>query len=209
MRLILTLVLLVGLPQWLTAHPTAFKGAISAMSFNSPDMNDVLVHYSFSPRISLGARSVRIRERGLESYSVFPQLSLLLWRWNHEKFQANVYTYGGIGANWAQGQKSWSSFYGAEADIEDRQLYFSTGFEHLRQKKFRDFHQYRVRAGFAPYKASFTELASWMIVQYDFKPHAPQRHSVTPLVRLFYRNVLIEAGFSWKGEWLLNFMTHF
>jgi len=179
------------------------------MSKNSSSMNEVWGHYSFSPRISIGAKWVRVQENEVDSYSAFPQLSLLLWRWNHEKFQANIYSYGGFGGNWANNKNGWSAYYGAEADIEDRRLYFSTSFEHLRQSEFRDLHSYRARGGVAPYVASFEEPASWVIVQYDYKPAASQEHHITPLLRLFYKNVLTEMGSSLKGDWQFNFMTHF
>jgi len=193
----------------LIAHPIAYKGSISLMSMNSRDMNEIYTHYSFSPRLSLGAKFLRIEERKKESYSVFPQLSVLLHRWNQENFQANIYAYGGFGANKANDKTGTTVFYGGEADIEDRRFYLSTSFQGLRLSEFRDHHTLKARAGVAAYVAEYTEPAVWGIFQYEWHPGAEMKHQFTPIVRIFYKNALLETGSSIKGDWLLNFMIHY
>jgi len=179
------------------------------MSLNSEEMNELFTHYSFNPRISLGAKFVRMKERGQESLSVFPQLSLLLARWNHPLFQANVYGYGGFGLNRVDEKNGTSLFYGAEADIEDRRYYFSSSFQSLRLSEFRNHLTLKARAGVSAYLAEYSEPSVWGIVQYEFHPGSDTVHSVTPLMRVFYKNALIEAGSSLKGSWLLNLMIHY
>ncbi len=193
----------------LNAHPTAYEDAKSVMSMNSPKMNELFAHYSFSPKLSLGVKYIRIEESKVESYSVFPQLSVLLHRWNHKAFQANVYAYGGYGGNWANDKRGTSVFYGGEADIEDRRLYTSVGYQVLRLSEFRDHPALKARAGVAAYLAEYTEPAVWGIVQYEWHPEAETKHEVTPLVRIFYKNALVESGVSLKGDWLLNLMIHY
>lgn len=191
------------------AHPIAFKGSTSFMSMNTSTMNELYSHYSFSPRFSLGAKFVRIEERGQESFSVFPQLSVLLHRWNHPEFQANIYAYGGYGLNRAGGENGSTLFYGSEADIEDRRLYASMAYQGFRLSEFRDHHLLKARIGVAAYEAEYDEPAVWGILQYEWHPGSDTKHSVTPLMRIFYKNALLEAGSSIKGDWLLNFMIHY
>jgi hypothetical protein len=195
----------------LHAHPTTFAGGTSLMSFNSAGMNKQWAHYSPSPRYSLGVQLTRIQEQdqGPELFSVHPQLAVLLHRWNQKHFQANLYAYGGVGRAWANDKSRWMGSYSIEADAEDRRYYTSLQFSEMRMSNFRNQQTYRARVGFAPYLADFDEWATWLIVEYDYRPEAPQEHSVTPLIRLFYRNALIEAGSSVRGDWMLNMMIHF
>jgi hypothetical protein len=192
-----------------TAHPIAYQGAVSAMSMNSSHTNELFLHYTFHPRFSMGAKVFRFQERGQESLSVFPQASVLLFRWNHPNFQANVYSYGGFGGSWSRDQHGTSVFYGGEADIEDRRFYFSAASQALHLSEFRTQRALKVRAGISAYLAEYNEPAAWGIFQYEWKPGSDVRHEFTPLMRVFYKNVLLEAGSSIKGDWLLNLMIHY
>lgn len=191
------------------AHPIAYQGSVSVMSMNSSRMNELYSHYTFTPRLSLGGKFVRIKERDKESYSVFPQLSLLLYRWNHPNFQANLYSYGGAGGNWANDKTGRTFFFGGEGDIEDRRFYFSTSYQGFKLSEFRDHYILRTRGGVAAYLAEYNEPAAWGIIQYEWHPGSDVRHELTPLMRVFYKNALLEAGSSVKGDWLLNFMIHY
>jgi hypothetical protein len=61
----------------------------------------------------------------------------------------------------------------------------------------------------APYKAEIDQLATWIMLQGQFHPALSREWALTPLVRLFYRNVLLGGGASVKGDWMVNFMVHF
>lgn len=198
----------------MNAHPVAFKGAISAISSNTQSQQDHLVHYSLSHRVSTGMRLIHSKTSQGDRYSVFPQLSFLLKRWNHSDFQANIYVFGGFGYERIDYSASplkqgWASVSGGEADIEDRRFYFSTQWESFNHSKLEWHFNTKNRVGVAPYLAEFDEPASWLILQHDYDSLGDGRHTVTPLFRIFYRRFLLEAGASHRGELLLNFMAHF
>ncbi|MDB5036923.1 MAG: hypothetical protein JWQ35_451 [Bacteriovoracaceae bacterium] len=193
----------------LKAHPVSYKGAVSVMSMNQANMSDQWIHYSLTPRFSVGVRSIRLTEGSQDSWSHLSQFGLLVKRWNYDNFQANIYTFGGIGAHTYQDRNGFAALGGAKADIESRKYLFSQTYEALLQSKAKDFHRYTTRAGIAPYIADYDQLHTWLMVEYQFKPGYQRQHDVLPLLRFFYKNVLWEVGSSIKGEWLANFMVHF
>ena len=65
------------------------------------------------------------------------------------------------------------------------------------------------RIGVAPYEAEFNEIASWLMLQYQYHPMLTRKYALTPLIRLFYKSVLFESAVSTEGDWMLNFMFHF
>ena len=98
---------------------------------------------------------------------------------------------------------------GFEADAEDRRLYASVKYEKMWDKTRTNFYHGSARLGAAPYAAEFNEIAAWFMVQYDYHPQLSRKFELTPLVRLFYRSVLLEVGVSTQADWMLNFMFHF
>lgn len=193
----------------LEAHPAAFGGATSVISENSPDANHLTVHYSFTPRVSLGAHLTRMLGHSKDEWMLTSQTGLLLHRWNQKDFQANLYAFGGLGGLRHQGKTDLVGRSGAQFDIEDRRYYFMTEYSNHLIRNREDRHDLKLRAGLAPYLADYEELNSWLIVQYEFQPQSHRKHELTPLLRFFYRNVLLEAGSSLQGKWLLNLMVHF
>jgi hypothetical protein len=66
-----------------------------------------------------------------------------------------------------------------------------------------------LRAGFAPYLAEFNELNAWFILEANHMNKGMSDVEITPLIRLFYKNILIESGSSFKGDVQFNFMVHY
>ncbi|MGZ6469372.1 MAG: hypothetical protein ACXWQJ_18870, partial [Bdellovibrionota bacterium] len=141
-----------------------------------------------------------------------PQLDYLVKRWNEEHLQANIYAYGSYGvATMDSKNAKGAGLAGVETDAESRKYYASAKYEKMWGGKGagRDFYQASGRIGIAPYEAEFNEIASWLMIQYQYHPLAVKDHSVTPLVRLFYKSVMVEAGVSTSADWMLNLMFHF
>ncbi len=201
----------------LSAHPTAFKDAIVFDAMNSPGMSAFNLHYSLTHRFSLGVHGMRSNlseNHGghldpYRHYTLTSYTGLLVKRWNHEKFQANSYVYGGIGATRSQGESKPAFFFCSQADIEDRRLYAMGKFETMQFLKFNDLYTYTGRLGLAPYQGEAGEIHTWFMGQYDYKPHDQKKHDFSPIVRLFYKTVLIEAGASFRGDYKLNLMFHY
>jgi hypothetical protein len=138
-----------------------------------------------------------------------PQLDYLVHRWNDRDFQANIYANGAFGAQVYEGRTSRVGIGTLEADIESRTLYASGKVQENWVGIGPNIFQSELRLGIAPYPADYEELASWLMVSIQNNPLLSRSFSVTPLVRLFYKNVLIELGSNIQGDWMFNTMIHF
>jgi hypothetical protein len=191
------------------AHPTSFQGATSIELMNRPKSNLFTAHYSFSPRFSLGAESLRWVKSNDESlYAGLLRAGVLLHRINHAQFQANAYLEGGAGVARIDKDQHLTYRVRAQMDIEDRRYYFLTSLERQYVQDQLANWIPKARVGIAPYLAEFDELNSWLMLQYEYHS-TEKKHDITPFLRFFYRNVLIEAGSSLRGQWMLNAMVHF
>lgn len=190
------------------AHPTSFKDAFTLDTMNSSDENSAEFHYSLNPRLALGAHGMRENHKGSENYSVTSYTGILLHRVNDFAYQANIYAFGGLGMARYRSNQQLAVMSGVQADIEDRRWLLMGKFTAMNFRKFEDFYTTTGRIGFAPYEAGYEEINSWFIGQYDFEPHERMNHDFSGFLRLFYRNVMVEMGSSFRGEWKLNLMFH-
>ena len=193
------------------AHPVAYAGSSSIMTWNSKEMSDWMFTHSFTSKFSLAARYLRMDTRDGERTFYIPQANFLLKRWNELDSQANIYLSLGHG-----GEKINSSFKNTtgaalEADWESRKYYVSFREDVLLSHKDskRNIYQTKVRAGFAPYLAEFNEINAWFILQADKSNKMIDEYKLTPFIRIFYHNILMEFGSTMKGDSQFNFMVHF
>src|SRR6185295_12715540 len=98
---------------------------------------------------------------------------------------------------------------GLEADIESRKYFLMGMIEGFVPTVGENFYLSSLRVGMAPYEAEFNEIATWLMLQAQHHPSLTKDYAVTPLVRIFYKNFLVEAGVSFDGDGMLNFMFHF
>lgn len=179
------------------------------MIWNQPFLNDVLITYSFARQMAIAARFQRMTLPTGDMYMYVPQLNFLVHRWNFDNAQANIYAYGGFGANHFANNTSWSGLAGTELDAENRRLYISGKFQTFFLKDNEQIYQSQLRVGVAPYLSEFDELSSWFILSVQHEPQLVREWIITPMARFYYKNVLWEFGSSFKGDWMLNFMVHF
>lgn len=191
------------------AHPVPYQGAIGVMTWNQPLLSDDWITYSFHHDASIAARHMRIDMPDGRMHFYAPQLNYLVKRWNMPDSQANLYLFGAYGAVSFLNQTGGAGQAGAKADIEDRRLYASLSFEKMWDRSRTNFYHGSARLGAAPYAAEFNEIAAWFMLQYDYHPLLSKKFELTPLLRLFYRSVLLEVGVSTQADWMLNFMFHF
>lgn len=193
------------------AHPVAFAGSYSIMTWNSKEMSEWMFVHSFTASNALAVRYERFQTVDGERTFYIPQVNFLLKRWNELDSQANIYLSVGHG-----GEKIGSTFkntsaLAVEADWESRKYYVSFKEDALlsHKKSGRSIYTTKVRAGFAPYLAEYNEINSWFILQAEKINKSEESYTLTPFIRLFYKNVLTEFGVSSKGDAQLNFMVHF
>lgn len=191
------------------AHPVAYQHAVGVMTWNQSFMTDDWITYSFRPDAAFAARHMRfdMPEGRMQFYA--PQLDYLVKRWNESDSQANIYVYGAYGALNFQNQTHGAGLAGIEADAESRKYFVMAKYEKMWGDLGPDFYHSEARIGIAPYEAEFNEIASWFMIQFQWHPMLLKKDAITPLVRLFYKSVLVETGVSTDGDWMLNFMFHF
>ena len=66
----------------------------------------------------------------------------------------------------------------------------------------------RGRLGILPFKSDFESLQIWTVLQVDAQSWSESPIELTPLLRLFYKNVLWEMGSSMSGKTWLHMMVH-
>lgn len=193
------------------AHPVSFAGSYSIMTWNSDEMSEWMFIHSFTAQNAIMARYVRLKTEDGERSFYLPQANFLLKRWNELDSQANVYLSVGHGGEKIKDSFKSTSAIALDADWESRKYYVSFKEDILISHKNPGATIYltKVRAGFAPYLAEFNELNTWFILQAETINKSEETFTLTPLIRLFYKNVLTEAGVSSRGQAQFNFMVHF
>lgn len=167
--------------------------------------------HSFTAKHSLAARYLRLDTRDGERTFYMPQVNFLLKRWNELDSQANIYLSVGHGGEKINSSFKNTSGLALEADWESRKYYISFREDALLYHKDsrRNIYMTKVRAGFAPYLAEFDEMNAWFILQADRSTKGKEEFKLTPFIRIFYHNILMEFGASSKGDAQYNFMVHF
>jgi len=193
------------------AHPVAYAGSYSIMTWNSKEMSDWMFTHTFTPYYSLSARMTRVETSEGERRFYIPHLNFLVQRWNELDSQANIYLSMGHGGERVNKLFKDASLLAIEADWESRKYYASLKEEALLtyKKRSSDLYMTKVRVGFAPYLAEFNELNSWFILEATKINKGIDSYALTPYVRLFYKNVLTEFGHTQNGASQFNFMVHF
>lgn len=190
------------------ARPVSYPDAWTLIEETDRQSTSLWVHYTLTPKWSLGVRSEWDRQENFVFNGV--QTTHLAKRWFGENFQANIYGIGGVGvispvdsANF--GTKA-SGFAGVRADWETRRLFTSYRARYLEAGDLGGRFMQAARAGWAPYEGDTGDLHTWLMVEIDHRPDNGDEIGVTPLVRFFKGSALFEIGWSLTDdEPLLNF----
>lgn len=190
------------------AGPVIYKDGSMLDSMVSPDRIDLQVGHSFTPRFSVGLNYARIERNDEVAQLVWPQIAFLMKRWNMDEAQANIYLSGGLG--WLQDadQQAALGAFTAQGDYETRRIYTALKSESLLSDDLR-FNTVTAQAGFAPYKANFHQLNTWVLGKVTYKSYKNDEVSFAPSLRFFYKRYFVEAGSTFKGDWFVNVMLHF
>jgi hypothetical protein len=190
------------------AHPVSYQDSLMLESFNMHNMNENNAFYSPKHWWSFGIQNFRLQDGVQNQYSLYPRVAFLK-RWNQTNSQANLYVWGGAGWSRFGDNDGFSTMAGTQFDAESRRLYFNSQVQTLQHKDIQDVWMVRTSAGAAPYLANSGELQGFIIVQAFYNSIATESWSIGPMVRLYYKSVLVELGSSLRGEWMLNFMSSF
>lgn len=172
------ILLLFSYSAW--SHPVSYKNSFTMETHNRNDMSFNSIHFSPEAKYSFGVKHFRdekINFQGLYS-------GLLLYRYNGDSSQANVYTYGAIGNG---------NHYGWQADYETRKFYTLYSYNKVDQKISMSNH--KMRLGYSPFKAGYDDIHLWTILEYN-----SDQDSISPLLRFFYKNILWETGYTPRNK---------
>lgn len=204
-------ILLLFFGAFAEAHPVSYKDAVGLMSYNNPQMNEILLTYSLNFNYAIAA--TYLRDSKSEFY--IPRFNVLAKRWNNNDSQGNVYLSAGAGY-----EKFDSENYGVRlgelvADWESRKyyvylehLYLSRDNQDNSQLPDRDYNNTKFRMGMAPFLADYQDLNVWLILQAE-KHNTEPNIEMTQFLRFYIRNALWEVGARFDGGLAFNYMIHF
>jgi hypothetical protein len=206
-RLFLVLFLL-SLVDTAQARPISYTGGITLMQRNNWERSKLHLHYSPSPKDSLGLVFQNYNDGGRKDFGL--QWNHLLWRKNTKGSQANLYSkiIGGIARD-SELKEPFVNFK-LSADWETRKHFLAanTGYEHAGEFDDGSVH-FGGRIGVAPYVADSGALHTWLMLQVEHHPEQKDednRFLITPLIRVFKSNYLGELGVNQNGDVMFNFV---
>lgn len=131
----------------------------------------------------------------------------LLKRWNEEESQGNLYFVSAAGALISGSKTEPAVYAGISSDWETQRIYFAYENRFLYGGNIEQSVFQRGRIGFAPYVGDYNQVHTWLILQVDYKTVAIDKFVVTPLIRLFWSNVLVEFGITSNRRILFNWVV--
>jgi len=186
----------------------AYQDSFGIMGENQSFHTELFLNYSLTPHFAVGERTIRfVTSDGTKQFFI-PEADFLIYRWNNPDSQANFYAGAGYGAESFMNQTLGVAMANIAVDWESRKYYLDAEFQSLYAADTKNYNSTKLRAGFAPYLAQFNELNTWFILQFETMPFVPDNPFLTPMVRLFYKNVLVEIGSDFQGNWMFNYMIH-
>ena len=184
-RILLGLLILLA-SSGVESRPISHAGGYT-LSARSDSLRDGLyLHYSPSPRYSLGIEAVNDKVSE-EEYAWF-RLAWLLHRKNTSRSQRNLYLHSGFSHT--------GFFYGVTADWETRRLFVGLGY----RKTVREYEEKYLQLGFAPYLGDYGQLHSWLMMKIR-QDTVRDRWVPHPVLKMFRGNTLMEIGYGDGPGW--------
>lgn len=167
------------------------------------------INYTYSSTSSFGLTQLRIDDGRSDRDYLLPRFNRR-FRKNGLDYQTNLYLSGGLGARIDRTESRPAGFSGVMGDYETRRVYTLGLAEAVFDGEGQPRTHLQYRLGFAPYTTNFRGVSTWLIGQVDYRPYRDQETLVfTPVLRFFYRNVLLETGVDINGNvsalWMYNF----
>ncbi len=185
------------------ARPVSYKGGWVLEGKFDIDSYWGIVHYSPESWISFGSRTEYFKDGWLFTGG---QVNLLAKRWNHEKWQANVFVKSGVGlvttTDRGNNKQDIAAFTGFSADWEDRRYFIMYENNYMYAGGIESFFDQKVRLGVAPYIGDFGDIHTWLMLDLKCKISRGKTpdFNIVPLVRFFKGPIMAEAGSSVKGD---------
>lgn len=190
------------------AKPLSYPGGTMVMQENDETGHTLSIDHTITPRYAVALYAKH--ETGDDDFTtVGPQINTLIKRWNLPDGQGNIFNMSGIGVAHDGDDSEFAAWTGFLADYETRRIFISYEPRIQYAGDIDQSFSHRGRIGFAPYLANYNDLNTWLMVQTEHHPEKEDNVVVTPLVRLFYKTTLIEAGYSSNDRLLFNWRLQF
>lgn len=205
---LLTLAISILSPSLARAHPVSFEGGTMVMGTYMKDWIENDINYTYSPKSAFGITQLRIGDGKSDRDYILPRFNRR-FRKNGLDYQTNLYLSAGLGARTDQEDTGLAGFTGLMGDYETRKVYTLGLAESVFDGDGQPRTHLQYRLGFAPYTTHFHGISTWLIGQVDYRPYRDEETvSFTPVLRFFYRNILLETGVDFDGNvsatWMYN-----
>jgi hypothetical protein len=205
---LLTAFLCLLLPSAAQARLISYAGGWMLMTNNDQFANETSLIYSPTATTGIGPFYDYYRDTGGELAGL--DFNWLAQRWNNVDSQGNIYFLSGFGVASHDSDQRAGGFAGVEADWESRRYYASYENRYTDAgKDVREEFQEQGRLGIAPYIAESGSFHTWLMLQADHFPEDRRPWTVTPFVRVFKDEYLVEAGVASNGHPMFNLMITF
>lgn len=206
------LLLLLAMPAMALARPVSYPGGWTWMQQNDLNAYSVHAHYSPTARYSIGYKGEYWRQEDWQFHGV--QLNTLVKRWNTPDSQANLYFKNAAGVAYSDfgtfnNRSQAANITSIAADWETRRYFTSYVASYYYAGDIAKFFMHKARVGVAPYIGDYGDIHTWLMLQVDHNPTRHKNFAITPLVRFFKDEYLVEAGMSQTGDVLFNWIIRF
>jgi hypothetical protein len=193
-------------PSLALARPLSYPTGWMVMTENNGDENALELNYTVTPRTAFVYHTAYQRDDSSIHHAA--QMNNLIWRGNFPDSQGNLYSKLGAGVNADDSDTNSLVYGGIMADWEDRRIFTSYGNEYEIIDGDGEF-THMARVGIAPYVGDVGDVHTWVMVQADHRPENKDPIEITPLVRLFKGENLMEIGYSNQHNFLFNYTRQF
>lgn len=190
----------------------SYPEAWTLMQANNWELSRVYGHYSTSSKNSFGVALEKFQAD--EIFNCNFQWNHLLYRKNTRENQANLYLQSQAGLTFQEGSEFFNGRLFTSGDWESRRVYlsYSAGFRYDEGTgNDLTFHEVG-RVGVAPYVAEYGNLHTWLMLQAEHHPESIDSKNtfvLTPLVRIFKGDYLVEFGVDTNKKILFNWIIRF
>jgi hypothetical protein len=194
------------LTQAINAHPVIWKGGKALM--HSSNLATTSTRFMFSQNYDWALGLQQLNVKNTNNTYTFAESNSLLKRWNGLGSQGNIYLLSGLGLPNQDSNSDMALHLGVQTDWETRRVYtyFRTDYYALETAML----NLRGRVGVAPYIGNFEAVHTWLILQADdIIMEDTHTLAITPVIRWFKDNILIEVGSNFGNSTFIAAMLHF
>ena len=197
-----------GVASSMQAKPLSYVGGTMVMQENDETGYTLSIDYTFNPNFALGFYS-KYEINQDQFWMAGPELNTLIKRWNLPDGQGNIFNMTGAGMARQGSNNQLAAWAALLADYETRRWFFSYEPRVTYARNIDKAFWQRAYAGVAPYLANYDELNTWLLIRVDHHPAKNDHFVVTPVLRLFYKTIWLELGYSSDNHVMVNWTKQF